>query len=117
MANARLFNAAKRLGRRLNLFSSTRLFDLPLQAPRLQRKLFIPGLEEERIQAAAVLNGTQRVGTDAKPHAAAKAIAQKRDIAKVRQKTPLGLNIRVAYEMANKTTLACEIALARHDQT
>ncbi len=64
-----------------------------------------------------MLDGAQGVGADPKAHAAPECIAQQRHVAKVRQITPFGLDIRVAYKVTNEATLACEFALARQDRT
>ena len=64
-----------------------------------------------------MLDRAERIGADSETDATAERIAQKRDVAKVRQVAPLCFNVRVAYEMTNEATLACEFALARHVQT
>jgi len=92
--------------------SLARLDDFALQAARLQGQFIIVGFEQESVEAAPMFDGTQGVGADAQAHAAAECIAQQRHVTKVRQKTPLCFNIRVAYKVSNKTTLACEFALA-----
>src|SRR5713226_437875 len=50
------------------------LRDLPLQLDRPWRQLALPGLEQERIQAAAVIDGFERVGGDAQLDRAAERV-------------------------------------------
>src|SRR6185503_225279 len=90
------------------------LRDLILELERLRRKLLVPGLLEERIKPAAMIDGLECVGRDAQLDRAAERIRHQRDVQQVRQEAPLGLDVRMADLMANQWALAGQIATARH---
>jgi hypothetical protein len=61
-----------------------------------------------------MVNGLERVGRDAKPHAARERIGLDRDIDQIGQEAPLGLAVGMADLVANQCFLAGQVALARH---
>src|SRR5262245_34684239 len=67
--------------------------NLTLQLEYARCQLFIPGLEQECIEAATMIDRLERVGRHAQFDPAAERVLDQRDIAQVRQEPPLGLDV------------------------
>jgi hypothetical protein len=90
------------------------LLDRALQLQRARRQLVGLGLEQERIEAAAVVDALDRVGRDAQAHVAAERVGDEGDVAQVRQEPALGLDVGVAHLVAHLGALGRQFAAPRH---
>jgi hypothetical protein len=103
--SARLF--LRRRGRRL-------LHDRALQFQRAGREVVGFGLDQERVEAAIVVDALDRVGGDAQAHVAAQRVRDEGHVAQVRQEAPLGLDVGVADLVAGLGALGRQFAAPRH---
>jgi hypothetical protein len=90
------------------------LHDLALQLQRARRQRRGAGLQQERIEAANVVDALDRVGRDAQPHVPPQRVRDECDVAQVRQETPLGLDVGVADLVARQGALGRQFAAPRH---
>ena len=90
------------------------LGDLPLEVERLGGKLVLLRLHQEGVEAAAVIDGLERVGRDAQLHRAAERVGHQGDVDQVRQEAPKGLAVRMAHLVAGQRALAGQFASPRH---
>src|SRR5215469_14579827 len=90
------------------------LYDLALELERPRRKLGVLGLEQEGVEAAAMVDGLERIGGHPQPHAPAEHVRHQRDIEQVGLELPLGLAVGVAHFMTDLTVLAGELATPCH---
>ena len=67
------------------------LLDVALQMTRIEREIFRRRLDQERVEATAMLNRAKRMGGHAKADSAAERIRLKRNLAQVRAELALGL--------------------------
>src|SRR6266852_6634931 len=88
--------------------------NLSLEVERPRRQLGGARLGKESIESAAVIDATERVGGNPKSHRAAECVGDHRDIYQVRQKAPLGLDVRVADLVADLGRLTGQLAPPRH---
>jgi cell division FtsZ-interacting protein ZapD len=100
--------------RLLRRFVADLLLDLALQIQRARREVGRPGLEEERIEPAIVVDALDRIGRDAQAHVAAQRIRDERHVAQVRQETPLGLDVGMADLVAHLGSLGRQFTAPRH---
>src|SRR5580704_10050425 len=98
-------NSVRRSGRRLALLHHSAL---ELEHPR--RQFGILGLEQEGVEAAAMIDGLERIGRNPQPDRAAERVRQQRDIEQVGPKPPLGLAVRVAHPVADLAGLSGQFA-------
>jgi hypothetical protein len=89
------------------------LLDRPLQLQRARRQHRGAGLQQIRIEAAIVVDALDRVGRDAQPHVPPQRVRNERDVAQVRQETPLGLDLGVADLVARQGALGRQFAAPR----
>ncbi|VFU07357.1 conserved protein of unknown function [Methylocella tundrae] len=90
------------------------LEDLSLDGEGAGRKFGVVGLDEERVEAAAMLDRPQGRSGDAKAELALQHVGDQRDVAKVRQETRPRLMVRMADQIAGLYGLAGQIAAAGH---
>src|SRR5690606_19122059 len=90
------------------------LCDLTLQQASALRQFLVVGLDEERIQTAAMFDRTQGVGGNAQTIALAEGFGHQRNIAEVRQKAATRLVVRVADIVAVLDRLAGQFTSAGH---
>ena len=86
------------------------LYDLALELKHPGRQLVILGLEKERIKAATMIDGLQRVRRHAQPDPAAEGVRNQSDIAQVREEPPLGLDVGVAHFVADQWPFTGQVA-------
>ena len=91
--------------------------DFFLEVAGLGRKLAIARLHQKRVETAAMIDGFQCVGADAKPHALPEGIALQRHVTEIRKEPPLGLDVGMAHLVTDEYRLAGEFAAPRHDRT
>src|SRR5690606_13877894 len=91
-------------GRRGTLFLGA--LDAALQAAGLGAQLGVGCVDEERVDAAIVLNRAKARGRDAQLHRQVEAVAPQRGDLEVGQETALGAALRVADIVADKRILA-----------
>src|SRR5690606_18233112 len=72
------------------------------------------GLQQEGIEAAAVLDGAERSSGNAKTETLAEGVGNQRDIAQVRQELALRLVVCVAHIVARLDALAGQFATTGH---
>ena len=90
------------------------LLDRALQVQRAGREQVGFLLDQEGIEAAAVVDALDRVGRDAQAHVAAEHVRDEGDVAQVRQEPALGLGIRVAHLVAHLRALGRQFTAPRH---
>ena len=90
------------------------LDDLALELERPRRQLGVLGRQQEGIEAAAMVDGLERIGGDAQPNGAAERIRHQRDVEQVRQKPPFGLAVRVAHAVPDLAGFSGELAAPGH---
>src|SRR5271170_1609679 len=90
------------------------LDDLTLEFERAGGQFFVAGLEQERVEAAAMVDGLQRIRGNAQTHRAAERVGHEGNVEQVWQKPPLGLAVRMAHLMPNLTCFAGQLATPRH---
>src|ERR1700722_13699872 len=98
-------NSVRRSGRRLAL-----LDDLALELKHPRRQLGVLGFEQEGIEAAAMIDGLERIGANPPPDRAVERIRQQRHIEQVGPKPPLGLTVRMAHPVADLAYLSGQFA-------
>ena len=104
--------AMKRASARLGFLL---LGDLALEVEHARGELAVLRLEQEGVEAAAVVDRLQRVGRDARAHRAPERIRAQRDIDQVRHEAPLGLDVGVAHFVTDQRALAGQLATPGHD--
>ncbi|VXB97031.1 hypothetical protein BOSE127_160273 [Bosea sp. 127] len=92
------------------------LLDVALQRQRARRELTGRSLDQEGVEAAAVIDGAQRIRRDAQADRTAERIRLKRDVDEVRPEDRLGLAVRVADEVAGQGGFPGQFATAGHDR-
>src|ERR1700734_3847494 len=90
--------AMEQLGLRRDLL----LLDFALQGAGTGRKLGLGRLDQERVEAAAMLNRAQRSRGDAQTHAAAERFRGERHPDEIGQEPRLGFAVRVADQIADE---------------
>src|ERR1700722_9683135 len=88
------------------------LADFPLELDRVLRKLRLVGLDEEIVEAAAMLDRTQRRRGDAQAHRALKQIRGERDLDEVGQEARARLAVGMADLVAGLNGNARQLAAA-----
>ena len=90
------------------------LLDRALQVQSAGRQHVGLGLDQEGIEAAAVVDAFDGVGGDAQAHVPAQRVGNEGDVAQVRQEAPLGLDVGVAHRVAHLRALGRQFAAPRH---
>jgi hypothetical protein len=90
------------------------LHDRALQFQRAGREVVGLGLDQERVEAAIVVDALDRVGGDAQAHVAPQRVRDEGHVAQVRQEAPLGLDVGVADLVAGLGALGRQFAAPRH---
>src|ERR1700680_4332034 len=85
---------------------------LELEHPRRQLGVF--GLEQEGVEAAAMIDGLERVGRNPQPDRAVERVRYQRDIEQIGQEPPLGLAVRMAHFMPDLADLSGQLAAPCH---
>src|SRR5208283_4144922 len=80
----------------------------------VDREFGVAGLEQEGVEAAAMLDRAQGGGGDAQAHRTLQRVRDQRDIDEVRQEPRTGLVIGMADEIAGLHGLAGQFATAGH---
>src|SRR5581483_9993766 len=86
--------------------SGALLDDLPLEDEHARRQFGILGLEQEGVEAAAMIDAFKRIRGNPQPERAAERVRDQRDVEQVGQKPPLGLAVRMAHLVPDLTGLA-----------
>ena len=81
------------------------LLDRALEVARLGRQHVVLGLQQEGIEAAAMIDGLERIGRDPQLHRAPERVGDHGDVEQVRQEPPLGLDVGVAHLVADQDGL------------
>ena len=97
-------------GNRSARFGVTLLYDLALEFEHSRRQVVVVCLEQKCIQTAAMVDSLQGVGRHAQPNPAAEGVGDQRDVAKVRQKAPLGLDVGMTHFMADQWLFTGQVA-------
>ena len=79
-----------------------------------KRQLIVAGLQQERVETAAMLHRAQGMGADGQAHALLQRLAFQRDIAQIRQEPALGPALGMAHIIAGKHGFAGELAATGH---
>ena len=90
------------------------LHDRALQFQRARREVVGLGLDQERIEAAIVVDALDRVGGDAQANVPPQRVRDEGHVAQVRQEAPLGLDVGVADLVAGLGALGRQFAAPRH---
>jgi len=90
------------------------LLDRALEIQRAGREHVGLGLEQVLVEAAIVVDALQRVGRDAQADVAGERVRDEGDVDEVRQKAPLGLDVRVAHLVAHLRALGRQFAAPGH---
>ena len=90
------------------------LLNRPLQLQRPRRQLRALGLEQKRIQPAAMIDRLERIRGDAQADVAAQGVGDEGDVAQVGQEPALGLDVGVAHRVAHLGALGRQFAAPRH---
>ena len=85
-----------------------------LQRLRLDRQLAVRRAEQERVEAAIVLDGADAVHRQPQPHAGGEHVGEERRLLQVGQEAPAGLVVGVADVVAREHGLASDAAAAGH---
>src|SRR5262249_14181709 len=91
-------------------FAIRLLLDLALELEHARRQLCILGLDEEGIEAAAMIDRLESVRRHQQLHRAAERIRHHGDVEQVGQEPPLGLAVRVAHLVSDLRALAGQFA-------
>jgi hypothetical protein len=102
--------------RRLLLVGHLRqlLLDRLFQLQRAGRQHVGLGLDQEGVEAAAVVDALDGVGRDPQAHVAAERVRDEGDVAQVRQEPALGLDIGVAHLVTHQRPLGRQFAAPCH---
>jgi hypothetical protein len=90
------------------------LLDLALQFERPGRQFGRLGLDQKRVETAAVIDGFDGVGRNPQPDVPPQRVGNEGDVAQVRQEPALGLDIGVAHLVAHQRALGRQFTAPRH---
>src|ERR1700677_2900746 len=93
------------------------LGDFALELDRVLRKLGLVGLDEEIVEAAAMLDRPQRRRGDAQAHGALEQIRGERDLDEIGQEARARLAVGMADFVAGLNGYPCQLAAACHRTT
>src|SRR5262245_19928352 len=77
-------------------------------------ELVLLRLDQEGVEAAAAVDGLERIGRDAQLHRAAERVRHHGDVDQVGEEAPLGLDVRVADLVPDLRAFAGQFATPRH---
>src|SRR5262249_55610314 len=87
---------------------------LALYFERARRQVGVPRRKQESIEAAAMINGFQRICRNPQSNRTAECIGDQRDIEEIGQKTPLGFAVGVADPVADLPRFSGQLASPCH---